>query len=298
MQQFKPLFLVAALLLIIGAASPSGEKELIIKLQGEILVLQRQTRDLQESFDKWQGQSTASIQKISENTESTAREISSIEDTLKLVQSSNSSNLAGATVQLQKISEQLSRQGNSFSSISEQINTLKQELQNLGQKLESAEKSSTATSQSTPDEIYSIAYGQFTKGNYEAAITNFRTYIGAQGQGEMSDDAIFYIAESLFSLARYNEALREYDRILSEYQKGDKYTPSLLKKGITLLHLERRNEGVGVLKSVISQAPSSQEASQAKDELSRLGEDSPASNTTSSSSSSSSGPPQSKKRPM
>jgi TolA-binding protein len=297
MQQFKPIFFAAALLLIIGATSPSGEKELIIKLQGEILVLQRQTRDLQESFDKWQGQSTTSIQKISENTESTAREISSIEDTLKLVQSSNSSNLAGATVQLQKISEQLSRQGNSFSSLTEQMNSLKQELQNLGQKLESSEKSSKATSQSSPDEIYSIAYGLFTKGNYEAAITNFRTYLGAQGQGEMSDDAIFYIAESFFSLARYNEALREYDRILSEYQKGDKYTQSLLKKGITLLHLERRNEGVGVLKSVISHAPGSQEASQAKDELSRLGEDSPASDTTSSSSSSSV-PPQSKKRPM
>ncbi|MBO0722679.1 MAG: hypothetical protein J2P41_17780, partial [Blastocatellia bacterium] len=98
----------------------------------------------------------------------------------------------------------------------------------------------------------------------------------------------------LFSLAKYNEALTEYERILSEYQKGDKYTKSLLKKGITLLHLERRNEGIVVLKSVISQSPTSPEASQARDELSRLGEDSSGSTT----SSSSTVPPQGSKRPM
>jgi TolA-binding protein len=297
MQQFKPLLLAATLLLIIGAtSSTSGEKELIIKLQGEILVLQRQTRDLQESFDKWQGQSAASLQKISDNTDSTVKDISSIEDTLKLVQSSSSSNLAGTTVQLQKISEQLAKQGNSFSSINEQINSLKQSLQELGQKLETKEKSA-ATSFNGPDGLYFTAYGQFTRGDYDAAITNFRSFLAAQSQSEESDDAIFYLAESLSSLARYNEALREYDRILAEYQKGDKYTQSLLKKGITLLHLERRNEGVGVLKSLVNQSPNSQEAAQARDELSRLGEESAPAATTSTSSSASTAPPQSKKSP-
>ncbi|MBO0800169.1 MAG: hypothetical protein J2P31_15215, partial [Blastocatellia bacterium] len=216
MQQIKPLLLGAILLLIAGAASPtSGEKELIVKLQGDVLVLQRQTRDLQESFDKWQGQSTASLQKISDNTDSTARDISTIEDTLKLVQSSNTSNLAGATVQLQKISEQINRQGNSFSGLTDQINNLKQSLQNLEQKLE--EKSPAATSQNNPDDLYFVAYGQYTKGNYEAAITNFKAYLNTQNhldKGDKSADAIFYTAECLFSLAKYNEALTEYDRIL------------------------------------------------------------------------------------
>ncbi len=292
MQQYKPLLLAATLFLIIGATSPaSGEKELIIKLQGEVLVIQRQMRDLQESFDKWQGQSTASLQKISDNTDSSVRDISAIEDSLKLVQASNTSNLAGATAQLQRISEQLTKQGQNFSSINQQINDLKQSIQGFEQKLETKEKSAAAIPQNNPDDLYFIAYSQFNKGEHESAINNFRAYLNTQSQSEESDDAIFYMAESLSSLARYNEALKEYERILSEYQKGDKYTQALLKKGITLLHLERRNDGVSVLKSVISQFPASPESTLAKNELSRLGEE--YSSTTSSTV-----PPQSKKRPM
>jgi TolA-binding protein len=293
MQQYKPLLLAATLLLIIGATSPaSGEKELIIKLQGEVLVLQRQIRDLQESFDKWQGQSTASLQKISDNSDSSVRDISAIEDSLKLVQASNTSNLAGATAQLQRISEQLTKQGQNFSSINQQINDLKQSIQGFEQKLETKEKSAAAIPQSNnPEDLYFIAYSQFNKGEHESAISNFRAYLNTQSQSEESDDAIYYMAESLSSLARYNEALKEYERILSEYQKGDKYTQALLKKGITLLHLERRTEGVSALKSVISQFPASPESTMAKNELSRLGEE--YSSTTSSSV-----PPQSKKRPM
>jgi tol-pal system protein YbgF len=296
MQQYKPLLLAATVLLIIGATSPaSGEKELIIKLQGEVLVLQRQVRDLQESFDKWQGQSTASLQRISDNSDSTVRDISSIEDSLKLVQASNASNLAGATAQLQRISEQLTKQSQNFSGINQQINDLKQSIQGFEQKLEAKEKSVTAIPQNSPDNLYFTAYSQFNKGDYESAITNFKAYLNTQSQSEESDDAIYYMAESLSSLARYNEALREYERILSEYPKGDKYTQALLKKGITFLHLERRAEGVSVLKSVISQSPGSQEASLAKNELSRLGEEY---SSATSSTTSTTVPPQSKKRPM
>ncbi|MCI0338166.1 MAG: tetratricopeptide repeat protein [Acidobacteria bacterium] len=294
MQQYKPIFLAASLLLIIGAISPtSGEKELIIKLQGEVLVLQRQVRDLQESFDKWQGQSAASLQKISENTDTTVREISSVEDSLKNVQSFHSSNLAGTSVQLQKISEHLSRQNQNLSSLSQQMSTLRQSIQEFQQKLESKERSERvadpSTTQNSPESLFATAYSQYNKGNYESAISFFRAYLNSQSQGEDIDDAIFWIAESLFSLDRHNEAIREYDRILSEFPKGDKATQALLKKGITLLHLERRNEGVTILKSVINQFPNSTEASTARNELSRLGEVS---------STSSALPPQNRQRPM
>ncbi len=277
MQQYRFFVMAAIFFLLIGAATPSNtDKELIIKLQGEVLVLQRQIRDLQESFDKWQGQSTASLQKISENTNTTVREISTIGDSLKSVQTAQTGNLAGATVQLQKITEQLSKHNQSFSNISQQISNLKQSIQDYQQKMESREKSEKAPDPSSlttnPDNLFATAYGQYSKGNYESAITYFRTYLNSQNQSEDSDDALFWIAESFFSLGKYNEALKEYNRILSEYPRGDKIPQALFKKGVTLLHFERRSEGVETLKSVINQFPNSQEALLAKNELNRLGE--------------------------
>jgi tol-pal system protein YbgF len=294
MKQYKPLILAATIFLILGATAPNnGDKELIIRLQGEVLVLQRQIRDLQESFDKWHGQSTASLQKISENSTVTVREITTIGDSLKNVQTSQNSNLAGTSTQLQKISEQLTKHNQNFSDLGQQINSLKQSIQEYQQKSESREKSENNADPSslltTPETLFATAYNQFNKGNYESALKYFRAYLSSQSHSEDSDDAQFWIAESHFAMGKYTQALSEYDRILSDYPKGDKTTLALLKKGITMLHLERRQEGVSALKSVIAQSPNSREAALAKNELNRLGEEFVPSTTSL--------PPQNRQRP-
>jgi TolA-binding protein len=225
MRRYNILILGAITLLIIGATSPaSSDKELIIRLQGEVIVLQRQIRDLQESFDKWQGQSQATLQKLEENTTSSARGVTLIEDALKTQRTSQTNNLAGTNTQLQRIAEQLSRQEQNFSNVIRQIDALKDSVRDYQQKVEnSAKKSDTGLSPSSPEEL--------------------------------------------------NRALREYDRILTEIPKSERTPNAMFKKGTILLQLERREEGVDILKSLISQYPDSQEATLAKNELNRLGED-------------------------
>jgi TolA-binding protein len=225
MRHYNILILGAITLLIIGATSPaSSDKELIIRLQGEVIVLQRQIRDLQESFDKWQGQSQATLQKLEENTTSSARGVTLIEDAMKTQRTSQTNNLAGTNTQLQRIAEQLSRQEQNFSNVIKQIDALRDSVRDYQQKVEnSAKKSDTGLSLSSPEEL--------------------------------------------------NRALLEYDRILTEIPKSERTPNAMLKKGTTLLQLERREEGVDILKSLISQYPNSQEATLAKNELNRLGED-------------------------
>jgi hypothetical protein len=95
MKQYKPWIIVALLCVLVGASSPaSGEKELIIRLQGEVLVLQRQIRDLQEAFDKAQGQSTAALQRLVETSEGSQRTLANLEDSFKSTQTSQVNNLA------------------------------------------------------------------------------------------------------------------------------------------------------------------------------------------------------------
>jgi chromosome segregation ATPase len=223
MRHYNILTLGAIALLIVGATSPASDKELIIRLQGEVIVLQRQIRDLQESFDKWQGQSNATLQKLQENTSSSAGSLTSIEDSLRTQRSAQTNNLAGTNAQLQRIADQLSRQEQNFSNIIRQIDILKDSVRDYQQKVENSVKRSD--SEPTPASPESL-----------------------------------------------NAALREYDRILTEIPKSEKTPYAMLKKGTTLLQLERREEGIEVLKSLISQYPNSQEATLARNELNRLGE--------------------------
>jgi tol-pal system protein YbgF len=283
MKRYGLLFVPALLFLMAGAATTprESEKELIIRLQGEVIVLQRQIRDLQESFDKSQGQTSPLLQKIADQAENTMRTLPALEEAFKNAQTTQSNNLTGATARLAKLSEQLGQNEQRFNQISSQIKGLRdhldQQIQVMQRRLE-AEKEAEKQAQvnlpqfTNPEQLYAFAYGQFTKGNYEQAVTNFRRYIEAYGHTEAADNAQFWIAESFHTQSRYNEALREYDRLLIDYPKGDKTAAANLKKGITLLQLERREEGVAALRAVITLYPHAQEAAVAAQELSRLGE--------------------------
>jgi tol-pal system protein YbgF len=282
MKQYTPWILVALLCLLVGASSPaSGEKELIIRLQGEVLVLQRQLRDLQEAFDKAQGQSTAILQRMAESSESSQRTLASFEDAFKSTQNTQVNNLAGTNVRLTKIIDQLSTNEQKFNQVGQQINSLRQMVEQYQRRLENekaaekerAEKQAEAVPTiSSPDQLYSFAYNLYSQGRYEQAIANFRRYLDGYGQTEAADNALFWVAESLNALGKTGEALREYERLLAEYPRSDKAASTQFKKGILLLQLERREEGVNTLRVVIAQYPASPEATQATQELTRLGE--------------------------
>jgi TolA-binding protein len=277
MRDYRSLILIA-IILTAGAASPAaGEKELIIKLQGEVVVIQRQLRDLQESFDKWQGQSTSSIQKLSDNSTTTLRGINSIEEALRTTQSSQTTGLAGASSQLQKIIDQLNRQAQSNSQIGQQISGLRKELSDYQQKMESREKPDRIGENSPPnddpDALYLAAHNNFNNRSYQNTIRYANQFLSLAGTGaEKRADVRFLLGESLYALGRDSDALIEFDQVIAQYPDSEKTGNAIFRKGLCLLRLEKREEGISTLKTVISRYPKSMAAENAKKELSRLGE--------------------------
>jgi len=272
-QRYRYLVFATALFLVIGASLPNNnDKELIIRLQGEILVLQRQVRDLQESFDKWQVKSETSLNNLGSASETSARTLSSIDDKLQRNQGSQSNAVAGVNAHLAKISEYISANNQQLSQLSQNVNSLKQTLQEYQRKIQEQESQGAKQSMDDPELAFAQAYQKFKKGEYESAVNLFRAYLRTFGQTEKADDASFWIAESLAAQGKLAEALAEYDGLLAKYPDGDRAASARFKKGLTLLQMERRQEGVEALKSVISLHPNTRESGLAKAELARLGE--------------------------
>lgn len=280
----QPAFwsILVLLCVLLGASSPaSGEKELIIRLQGEVLVLQRQLRDLQESIDKSQGQSAAILQKLADSSDNSQRALSMIEESFRTSQTSQTNNQAGATSRLNKIIDLLSTNEQKFNQLSQQLQSLQGTVEKYQHRLDTereeqkerdrkqAESSPMITS---PEQLYSFAFNLYSQGKTEQAILNFRKYIENYGQSEAADNALFWIAEALTTQGKSSEALKEFDRLLAEYPRSDRASAAHLKRGLLLLQMERREEGVSALRSVITQHPASPEAAQATQELTRLGE--------------------------
>ena len=261
-----------------------SDRDLIIKLQGDILVLQRQMRDLQESIDKSQGQTTALLQRMADSAEANTRLMTGIDDLVKTSNTTQTNNLSGTTTRLNQITERLGNTDQKFNQVTQQINALRETIE-AGQRRSDEERNrekqerqerekqpETPPTINSPDQLYGFAFQQFSAGKHEQAITNFRRYLEAYGQTEAADNAQFMVAESFFALNRQQEALAEYDKCLTNYPRGDKTPSALYKKGVLLLQLERREEGVNALRNVIATFPAAPEAAQATQELNRLGE--------------------------
>ncbi len=282
MKEHAPWILVSALVVLLGASSPaSGEKELIIRLQGEVLVLQRQLRDLQESLDKGQGQSNAALQKLADSSDGAQRILAGIEESYKTTQTSQTNNLAGTNARLNKIIEQLTASEQKFNQLGQQVQGLRGTVEQYQRRIESVndeqrerekKQADAVPTITSPEQLYSFAYNQFSQGKYDQAIVNFRRYLDGYGQTEAADNAHFWIAESLNAQGKAAEALREYERLLIDYPRTDRAASATFKKGVLLLQLERREEGVNALRVVIAQFPAAPEATQASQELTRLGE--------------------------
>lgn len=273
MKRYSPFIFFGILIFALGA-KVSSDKDLIIRLQGEVLVLQKQIRDLQESFDKSNGQSVTMIQKVSENSETTLRSLNAIEEAIKLSQTTQSNTLSGANTNIRRLSDQVSQTDKRFDQITTQISALKGIIEQQARQRQEEERKRDTTPPrfENPEQLYAFAYTQHTQGKYEEAIANFRRYVEAYGSTEAADNAQFWIGEGFFAQMRYAEALAEYDRLITTYPSGDKVIASQYKKGLSLLFLERRDEGVASLRLVIANAPSSPEAALARQELERLGE--------------------------
>jgi TolA-binding protein len=272
-QRYRYLAFAVALLLVAGASLPgSNDKELIIRLQGEVLVLQRQIRDLQESFDKWQVKSETSLNNLGSATETSTRTLSSIEDKLQRNQGSQANAVAGVNAHLAKMSEQIATNNRQTSQLGQNIDSLKQSLQEFQRKLQEQESRNVSQNTDDPEIAFSQAYMKYREGEYDSAINLFRVYLRNFAQSEKSDDALFWIAESLAAQGKLAEALADYDGLLAKYPAGDKVAITRLKRGLALLQMERRQEGVEALKSVVSLHPNTQESEAARAELIRLGE--------------------------
>jgi tol-pal system protein YbgF len=171
-----------------------------------------------------------------------------------------------------KLSEQVSTSNQYLTQLGQNINALKQSMQEQQKKLQEQERAEANAPIDDPEQGFASAYLKYKNGQYESAINLFRSYLRANDRSEKADDAAYWIAECYAAQGKLPEALREYDDAITRYPDGDKIPTIRFRKAVTLLRLERRQEGVDALRVVAEQYPGSQEATAARAELTRLGE--------------------------
>jgi len=122
----------------------------------------------------------------------------------------------------------------------------------------------------SPQEVYNLAYSDYLKGNFQMAIDGFTLYLLQFSDSPVADDAAYWIGECLFSQEKYEEAIVQFNELILNYPTGDKIPAAYLKKGISLLELERNDEALSVFTLLISKFPYEEETRIAQEKIKEI----------------------------
>ena len=122
----------------------------------------------------------------------------------------------------------------------------------------------------SPQEIYNMAYADYLKGNFQLAIDGFKIYVDNFAQSPFADNALYWIGECHFSQEEYEEAIGWFNELILTFPLGDKIPAAYLKKGISLMNLERKEEALSVFKLLVSKYPLEEETKIAQEKIKEL----------------------------
>jgi len=118
-----------------------------------------------------------------------------------------------------------------------------------------------------PRELYSQAYADFARGNYDLAIQGFSEYMKFYPDTDFTDNAQYWIGECLYGKKEYAEAIEAWNTLFRDYPSSDKVPDGRVKKGMALEKLGRRSQALVEYRYVVDRYPTSPAARIARERL-------------------------------
>jgi tol-pal system protein YbgF len=118
-----------------------------------------------------------------------------------------------------------------------------------------------------PRELYSQAYADYARGNYDLAIQGFAEYIRSYPGTDFTDNAQYWIGECLYGKKMYAEAVDAWNTLFKDYPASDKLPDGRVKKGMALEKLGRKSQALVEYRYVVDRFPNSQAARLAREHL-------------------------------
>ena len=122
-----------------------------------------------------------------------------------------------------------------------------------------------------PKALYEAAYNEYLRGNYEAALNAFASYLATYPATDLSDNATYWMGEAHYRQKAYRQAIQDFDRLAQQFPRSDKLASAALKRGYALLELGERAPGIAQLRQVVRDYPAGDEANLARQRLRDLG---------------------------
>jgi tol-pal system protein YbgF len=236
------LILLAVIFLPLTAVAQSKEQRekidrmatQIEDLKTELVLLQRSTQTMQDTFNKTMGELNTLIVQMSDNI-----------STIRRATESASSRGGDVVSQVNSMGERITATNERMERLSEQFAQLKKVIENIPKMPVLGNYDP-----GNPDQLFAAATGDYFRSNYDLALSEFKTYVETYSSSEKADDAQYFIGEILYAQKKMPEASAAFEKVRMINPNGDKTAPAMYKRGMVLLEMGRREEAVAQLLTV------------------------------------------------
>ena len=264
------LFVLALFSICIAPAY--GANKDIVELQTQVTQLQQQMTQMKQSFDERMGIMRNLLEQNTDATNKVTTAINGLQASINKQQQDRSGQGDQLSGQIQALNDTMDELKVRLTKLSKQLEDMQTAQQSMAAQQTQAQQQAQAIAQApAPDVLYNNALRDYNGAKNDLAIQEFNDYIKFYPNTDLAGNAYFYLAEIQFKAGDYQKAVPNYDLVLQNFPSGNKAAAAQLKKGFALLELGKEDEGTQELKHVIQRYPRTNEATQARERLRKLG---------------------------
>lgn len=119
-------------------------------------------------------------------------------------------------------------------------------------------------------EIYQGAFDLLKGGKYTEAAAGFESYLQQYPEGQLADNANYWLGESYYITRKFSEALNSFTTVTARYPQSRKIADAWLKLGYTYYEMNKISEAKAALQKTVANFPDSSAALLAKQRLDRI----------------------------
>ena len=259
-------------LFTVSIAPAYGANKDIVELQTQVTQLQQQMTQMKQSFDERMGIMRNLLEQNTDATNKVTTAINGLQASMNKQQQDRSGQGDQLSGQIQALNDTMDELKVRLTKLSKQLEDMQTAQQSMAAQQAQAQQQAQAIAQApAPDVLYNNALRDYNGAKNDLAIQEFNDYIKFYPNTDLAGNAYFYLAEIQFKAGDYQKAVPNYDLVLQNFPSGNKAAAAQLKKGFALLELGKEDEGAQELKHVIQRYPRTNEATQARERLRKLG---------------------------
>lgn len=271
---------------VLVAAPVWGQKNEIRQLQRDVAILQDEMRmQMKEQADRMVGLESM-LKTMLDQINATNRAVTVLDNSLRgRIDEGMAKPMANVGSKVDAMSEDYRYVRETVGEINSRLNRLSSQVSDLDNALRMmqapppppggapgmAPSATSAPAGVTAKQVYDDALRDKTGGNFDLSLRQFNDFLTWFPTSDLAPNAQYYVGEVFFAQKQFDPALQAFDAVLERYPQNAKTNDARFMKGRTLVEMGDRNAGADEFRALISEAPNSDAARQARTQLQRLG---------------------------